>query len=152
MRFAFIDLGVRGGFMVPRKTAKRRRRGSADGGIVHRKRNPKIMCGRSTSSLIGRRWSSQKARLLVDESTREFVASAVGPEFTGQYLVDVLSTHLRFAAFQSSLEVTIAPSLSHDASVSSRSRSILARPNSNLAVLSKAVLLRASTAISAMST
>ena len=79
------------GLKVPKKTVKRRRLGSADGGIVRRKAESRDHVW-SVDFIFDRTINGRSLKMLVviDEFTRECLALEVGRKFTGEHLVEVL--------------------------------------------------------------
>ncbi len=79
------------GLKVPKKTVKRRRLGSADGGIVRRKAESQDHVW-SVDFIFDRTINGRSLKMLVviDEFTRECLALEVGRKFTGENLVEVL--------------------------------------------------------------
>ena len=140
------------GLKVPKKTVKRRRLGSADGGIVRRKAESRDHVW-SVDFIFDRTINGRSLKMLVviDEFTRECLALEVGRKFTGEHLVEVLIDLFAIRGVPSSFVATMDQSLSRGVSVTSWSRSMWARSTSNLAVLGRTALLRVSTAASAMS-
>ncbi|WP_315853860.1 IS3 family transposase [Crateriforma spongiae] len=79
------------GLKVPKKTAKMRRLGSAEGGIVRRKAERKDHAW-SVDFIFDRTTNGRSLKMLVvlDEFTRECVAVEVSRKITGDHLVEVL--------------------------------------------------------------
>ncbi len=80
------------GLKVPKKTVKRRRLGSSEGGIVRRKSEHKDHVW-SVDFIFDRTINGRSLKMLVviDEYTRECIALEVGRKFTGDHFVETLS-------------------------------------------------------------
>ena len=80
------------GLKVPKKPVKRRRLGSAHGGIVRRKAEHRNHVW-SVDFIFDRTTNGRSLKMLVviDEFTRECIALEVGRKFTGDHFVDVLA-------------------------------------------------------------
>lgn len=80
------------GLKVPKKATKRRRLGSAGGGIVRRKAEHKNHVW-SVDFIFDRTVNGRSLKMLViiDEYTRECIALEVGRKFTGDDFVEVLT-------------------------------------------------------------
>jgi len=80
------------GLRVPKKTVKRRRLGSSEGGIVRRKAKHKDHVW-SVDFIFDRTVNGRSLKMLVvvDEYTRECIALEVGRKFTGDHFVEILA-------------------------------------------------------------
>ena len=80
------------GLKVPKKVLKRRRLGSADGGVIRRQAEHTDHVW-SVDFIFDRTLNGRSLKMLVvlDEYTRECLALEVGRKFTGEQFVDVLS-------------------------------------------------------------
>ena len=80
------------GLKVPKKATKRRRLGSAEGGIIRRKAEFKNDVW-SVDFIFDRTVNGRPLKMLVivDEYTRECLALEIGRKFTGDHFIDVLA-------------------------------------------------------------
>ena len=80
------------GLKVPKKAVKRRRLGSADGGIIRHQAEHKDHVW-SVDFIFDRTLNgrSLKTLVVIDEYTRECIALEVGRKFTGDHFVEVLA-------------------------------------------------------------
>ena len=80
------------GLKVPKKTVKRRRLGSSEGGIIRRKAEHKDHVW-SVDFIFDRTINGRSLKMLViiDEYTRECISLEVGRKFTGDHFVETLA-------------------------------------------------------------
>ena len=80
------------GLKVPKKTVKRQRLGSSEGGIIRRKAEHKDHVW-SVDFIFDRTINGRSLKMLVliDEYTRECIALEVGRKFTGDHIVEILA-------------------------------------------------------------